>query len=149
MIRVFKALVNSWPESLEVKNLSGKTPLMMAQVPVSRANPEPNENVLELLRDSESRLTDWRLKLNVVMSVNRHMMSPYQRFMPPIDKKRDIGKYNHYLRNLRFAANMLIEIKDRKIEGIYANILEFAFGPRENIKEEDEEIETRRNRTSK
>ena len=102
---------------------------MMAQVPVSR--PEANQRVLDVLIEGEQRLREWKSKKVVLMSVKRHVVTPFQRFMPPVDKGSQRGcgaAYKHEQRNLRFAANALVEIKDRKAEGVYDLILEYAFG---------------------
>mmetsp|Transcript_13799 Transcript_13799/g.28251 ORF Transcript_13799/g.28251 Transcript_13799/m.28251 type:complete len:254 (+) Transcript_13799:195-956(+) len=136
-IQIFRALIAAWPESLEVaEHITGKTPLMMAHVPVSRQ--EPRSEILELLKEGEQRLREWKSKNVVLMSVKRHVVTPFQRFMPPVDidggRKRGGGSYKHEQRNLRFAANALIEIKDRKAEGIYDLILEYAFGRAVNAK---------------
>ncbi|GMH79658.1 hypothetical protein TrVE_jg13679 [Triparma verrucosa] len=133
-IQTFKKLIQLHPVGLFSSNFKGMRPIDFLHNSVGERSKEDKEGLLKLLQDGENRYREYSKKMVVILCVKRHLASgPRCLFMPAPGEASKIRKYRNKASDQLFAANVLIEIKDKAMEGLFLSILAYAFGPRKAL----------------
>lgn len=131
-LKFFKKLIQLHPVGLFSSNFKGMRPIDFAQCSVGERSSDDKDALLKLLKESEDSYREYCTKVNVTMCIKRHLSSnsgPRCLFMPSVGDAAKKG-YRNKACDMLFAANVLIEVKDKHMEGIFDSILQYAFGPR-------------------